>query len=296
MLDLQPTQRLALPAARTQQRFVSMTVGPTQRLTILSQLHADGDPPAYRCLVVDPQGARTIPLPAQQRLSWCHELPGNRFLAGFSRGIPSHPNGQIIDAAGRRERAIFLGDGISSLQVAPSGTIWLGYFDEGLFGNAGWLHEGGGVGFVALNDQGQVVYQTPLPFTASPTPVDDCRVNVVADAEVWYCYEHRRQRYPVVVIQQEQLRYVGDFTEEGYWYLAVGTQYLLAVNVRTQPHGLHLFVRTPSDPWHPLHACTLHDAAGASIHGVTYAARGSMLWVLAQGWAYGIDVNAIQLP
>ncbi|HEY1014037.1 MAG TPA: hypothetical protein VGE07_15095 [Herpetosiphonaceae bacterium] len=300
MLDLQPTHREALPAALAQQRLVSMTVGPTQRLTFLSASHAAqaaGDVSGYDCTVIDHRGATTIPLPRHPRLSWCHELPGQRFLVGCTRGHPARPNGQIINAAGQVEREIFLGDGISSLQVAPSGTIWLGYFDEGLFGNAGWLHPTGGVGFVALDDQGQVVYQTPLPFTTSPMPVDDCRVTVVSDTEVWYAYEHRwRARYPVVVIEREQVRHVGDWTEAGYWYLAVGTEYVLAVNVFSQPHGLHVFARMPSDPWRPLQACTLRDTAGHPINGVTYAARGSMLWVLTEGWAYGIDVNAIRLP
>jgi hypothetical protein len=47
-------------------------------------------------------------------------------------------NALAIDQNGRILRRGCLGDGIKHLQVAADGTIWAGYFDEGVFGNFGW--------------------------------------------------------------------------------------------------------------------------------------------------------------
>lgn len=40
-------------------------------------------------------------------------------------------DGQLIDA-------FTLGDGINHVQIDDNDTIWLGYFDECVFGNFGW--------------------------------------------------------------------------------------------------------------------------------------------------------------
>jgi hypothetical protein len=53
------------------------------------------------------------------------------------------PDGPELNAAifgldGAISRRGCLGDGISGLQLSESGTIWAGYFDEGVFGNLGW--------------------------------------------------------------------------------------------------------------------------------------------------------------
>jgi hypothetical protein len=47
-------------------------------------------------------------------------------------------NALAIDQNGRIQRSGCLGDGIRHLQVAADGTIWTGYFDEGVLGNLGW--------------------------------------------------------------------------------------------------------------------------------------------------------------
>lgn len=52
------------------------------------------------------------------------------------------PNALVIDRNGRTVRRGCLGDGIQHLQVARDGTIWTGYFDEGVFGNFGWGNPG----------------------------------------------------------------------------------------------------------------------------------------------------------
>ena len=69
-------------------------------------------------------------------------LPDGTFLLVGARCAwqPTGPerNALAIDARGDVVHRGCLGDGIAHLQVAPDGSIWVGYFDEGVFGNLGW--------------------------------------------------------------------------------------------------------------------------------------------------------------
>lgn len=305
MLMLHPTQVFDLRGELAHQRIVSMTVGPTNRLFIVScldQAPPESDQPEYFCTLVDQAGRTSFSVRSSEdfQLSrhWrCHELPDGRLLWMHSRASRLHPNGYIMRPSGEIERRILLGDGISSLQVAPSGAIWVGYFDEGLFGNRGWFHENGGVGIVALDDQGTVVYEcTDLRPHNIPSMIDSCRVNVLGDDAVWYLYEHEhRQCYPVIAVQPAGIRHVGDLKQAGYWHFAVGDAFMLAVNMVAKPHGFDLFPLPAPDSWLPLHECALQTPDGQRIEQGLYAARGSMLWLLADRWIYGFDVNAIKL-
>lgn len=46
-------------------------------------------------------------------------------------------NAIIFDTLGERVRDFTLGDGITDVQVSSGGTIWVSYFDEGVYGNYG---------------------------------------------------------------------------------------------------------------------------------------------------------------
>ncbi|MFI7617511.1 hypothetical protein ACIBP6_40450 [Nonomuraea terrae] len=50
----------------------------------------------------------------------------------------AEPNAAVYDAEGELVREGVLGDGIAYLQTTPSGEIWAGYTDEGVYGNYGW--------------------------------------------------------------------------------------------------------------------------------------------------------------
>jgi len=62
-----------------------------------------------------------------------------------------NPNGQLIDA-------FTLGDGIAQVQIDEIDTIWVSYFDEGIFGNFGWDDPMGKDGFVAYSISGEKVW------------------------------------------------------------------------------------------------------------------------------------------
>lgn len=71
-----------------------------------------------------------------------HLLPGGRWLvvggrAWWRESGPEH-NALRFDAHGRLETSACFGDGIEHAQTTAEGRVWVGYFDEGVFGNLRW--------------------------------------------------------------------------------------------------------------------------------------------------------------
>ncbi len=87
-----------------------------------------------------------------------------------------NPNGQLVDA-------FTLGDGIQQVQIDESDTIWVSYFDEGIFGNFGWDDPLGSDGVVAYTIHGKRLWG------ASNFGIVDCyALNVVSSQEVYFYY------------------------------------------------------------------------------------------------------------
>jgi hypothetical protein len=67
-------------------------------------------------------------------------LPGGEILVVGSRSQrfrdgTVEDNAHVFDPGGAHLRSFCLGDGIERIGVDGAGTIWVGYFDEGVFGN-----------------------------------------------------------------------------------------------------------------------------------------------------------------
>ncbi len=112
-------------------------------------------------------------------------------------------NALAIDQNGRIFRRGCLGDGIAHLQVAGDGTIWAGYFGEGVFGNLGW----GGPGPEPLGAGGIAAWSPDFDKTWELDPekglVADCYALNVGTGEVLAC---PYTDFPVVRIQDRQAR------------------------------------------------------------------------------------------
>ncbi|WP_051870611.1 hypothetical protein [Brevibacillus laterosporus] len=92
-------------------------------------------------------------------------------------------NGKIFDLDGNLIKKLLLGDGIQHVQVSPNGTIWTGFFDEGVFGNYGWADPIGASGLVAWDQEGKQI------FSNHKADICDCyALNVVSDQEIWFYY------------------------------------------------------------------------------------------------------------
>jgi len=98
-------------------------------------------------------------------------------------------NATVHDTEGGVLRQFLLGDGIEHVQIDRDGNIWVGYFDEGVYGNFGWGHPNGPVGAAGLtcfNDRGEKLwgFQPPRGFDA----ISDCYALNVAKDGAWAYY------------------------------------------------------------------------------------------------------------
>ena len=116
-------------------------------------------------------------------------MPDGRWLVASSRAAAGERNGRIYAPDGTEEAALALGDAIEHLYCAPDGTVWLGYFDEGVFGlssqDGSWPISNGGI--VQLDSSGAVLWSFNQQVDPSRM-VHDCYALTLAGSVPWACY------------------------------------------------------------------------------------------------------------
>ncbi|WP_157412953.1 hypothetical protein [Aeromicrobium sp. Root236] len=119
-------------------------------------------------------------------------LPDGRFVVVGSRaewrdGV-AEDNAHVYASDGSLDAVGCLGDGIEHVQTSADGSIWVGYFDEGIYGNDGWGGSGpepmGSAGIVRFSSDLQVQWEYPLQ---QQDPIDDCYALNVTGDDVWAC-------------------------------------------------------------------------------------------------------------
>lgn len=99
-------------------------------------------------------------------------------------------NAVVFDSEGRLVVDGTLGDGIEEVLATPMGQIWVGYFDEGVFGNYGW----GGPGPEPIGSQGIVRFAPDLteawkyPYDADGGFIADAYALNVDGESAWSSY------------------------------------------------------------------------------------------------------------
>ena len=134
-------------------------------------------------------------------------LPSGRFLivGARSRLRPDGPdrNAVIYDSAGRVVAQAVLGDGIEHAFATGDGHLWVGYFDEGVYGNFGWGNPGGdppigACGLARFTPSLQLDWRYPSHVDQPWGAISDCYALNVTDTDVWACYY---TNWPVVRIR-----------------------------------------------------------------------------------------------
>ena len=91
-------------------------------------------------------------------------------------------NGVIVDAEGEVIDERCFGDGIRDCVVREDGTIFVSYFDEGIFGNYGWDDPIGYSGVCAFDEEAEVIWR-------ADDDICDCYAMYLEDnGDIWYYY------------------------------------------------------------------------------------------------------------
>lgn len=113
------------------------------------------------------------------------QFPDGRWLVVNARS-GGQGNARVFALDGNEERRIELGDGIERIKIDDQQRVWVGWFDEGVFGNDNWRLPGrkwapSTHGIAAFDDQGALLTHATLESIA------DCYALNVFGNEAWAC-------------------------------------------------------------------------------------------------------------
>lgn len=209
---------LSIPAVIGARHLVTISVSPAGELLLLSleqpldyrttgpgasfaKLRA-GRPNAYRVHHrITPDLVVTTDLPAtEENFHNVQPIGANEWLLVRGRASGSRDcNAHVYTADGQRLASFHAGDGIQDVQVADNGSIWVSYFDEGVFGNT----KLGSAGLVCLDAAGNPVFRYDDEANRHGlVGIADCyALNVAPHGEVWLYYY---TDFPLVQLRDRQ--------------------------------------------------------------------------------------------
>jgi hypothetical protein len=195
-------------------------------------------------------------------------------------------NALVYGRDGVLKRAFVLGDGIRHVAVASDRTIWVGYFDEGIFGNFGWDSPLGASGLVQWSPEGAMLYE----FTTLPDldPMADCyALNVDPSGAVWCCYY---DSFPLVRIESGAITGVWTSEVAGARCIAVSEPYALLHGCDNARDVLVLLELLPSGTTRRAASLRVCDLEGKPLDPCRAIARGDTIYFVADGDLYTVDV------
>jgi len=159
-------------------------------------------------------------------------FPDGRWFVASARADVGQANGLVLEADGQVSRSFEVGDGIEHVRCAPDGSIWVGYFDEGVFGNTV-----GSGGIVSFNVHGERLWSYNDPARGGRLFVDDCYALTLNGDELWSCFY---SDFPIVrVVDARETQWANSVS--GAKALAVdGTFVLLAGGYQSDATRLSL--------------------------------------------------------
>jgi hypothetical protein len=196
-----------------------------------------------------------LSLSSDEAYQFVQPLPCGNFLLVDSRLTKSDPrdtrvlyyagkyfdNAHVFNRTGRKLYGFKAGDGIEHVQTTASGEIWIGFFDDGVFGDP--LRTGGlgAAGLICLNAQGEVLfrYADQIAERQGIPAIDDCyALNIVNQSEVWLSYYGD---FPVVALSEKNLKKAWvDFPHRAAKAFAVSGERLLMVSAYKNPRWIYV--------------------------------------------------------
>lgn len=138
-----------------------------------------------RCRLTAFDGLQEILVAELPAFRWpCFDLlPGGDIVVVEARG---RDNAHIFAADGTAKAQFDVGDGVQHIVATPDNRIWVGYFDEGIFGteerpDGSWPPASSGL--AAFTTAGDCVWQAPH----TELTIHDCYALTATSNDIWLC-------------------------------------------------------------------------------------------------------------
>ncbi len=197
-------------------------------------------------------------------------------------------NGAVIDPETGTVSRLLLGDGIEQVSIDTAGRIWVGYFDEGVFGNFGWSDPGpppiGAAGLVCFSETGEKVWA----YDQNRRQISDCyALNVHGGEAAAFTYTD----FPVCMISGDFGRAWFETGLAGCKAFAIsGHRVLFSGQYNDSAHiGYHgtLLAYRPGE----FEQVTFRRPDGAAVIAGRIVGRGSRLYFFAGDAVYAADLD-----
>ena len=223
-----------------------------------------------------------------------HEVQplGDRWLLACARSLyrsskDFEKNGRIYSGDGRFKREILLGDGIASMQATSEGVIWIGYFDEGVFGNYGWSTPVGASGLVAWRSNGEKIWE--FQPSGDLDPIYDCyAMNVATARDVWFYYYNA---FPLVWLHDYKVAGVWHMPLAGSRAFAVFAGHALFYGGYDDSETFHLYSLEKNGDAELLAQFDLQNENGQKIEADRIVGRGDTIYLIQNRDLFQIDVE-----
>jgi hypothetical protein len=248
--------------------------------------------PGYGLRIVEHDGERQVrmtslmgevsPDPIIQSFPGGDLLVVDRRCATSRDGVPES-NARVYGAAGELRRAFTLGDGIAHALVDDAGTIWVGYFDEGIYGDSP-ISASGVARFDASGDV-RWSYEPPEGLF-----VDDCYCLNVSGQDVWTSYY---SGFPIVHIHDQAITGVWRNVVIGARALAVANDRVLLVGGYRDDHNRAVLLELAADGARESQRFTISTRDNTALQRATIVGRGPFLDILDGSDWYRLDVRQL---
>ena len=132
-------------------------------------------------------------------------LADGRWLVAASRAAEGETNARLYGSDGTPAGAFAMGDGIEHIRCAADGTIWVGYFDEGVFGgpntDGSWPVSSSGIARFAPD--GTVLWTFNTEERADLS-IADCYALTLNENTPWSCFY---TDFPIVRVRSGTVRH-----------------------------------------------------------------------------------------
>lgn len=196
-------------------------------------------------------------------------------------------NARIFGRDGRLKRAFVLGDGIEHVQTAADGTIWVSYFDEGIFGNYGWDEPLGASGLVHWSANGERLGQFE-PEQGLDCMADCYAMTLDAADDVWCCYY---TEFPLVQLRKGRVFGVWEVPVRGSNWLAVKPPYVLFLGNYDDEQEFKLLKLLDGDKTTVVGSYQVCSTKEEPLKIDRVATRGAKIHLISGHHEYAVDVG-----